>query len=104
MANMILENGEKTVSMADAGAKHDVHRATVTNWIQSGCRTRAGGRVYLEGVRLGAKWVTSDEAMVRFFAALTDGSQATSVRASDSPKQRSQSYETATKALEELLA
>jgi hypothetical protein len=48
-----------------------LHPATLVRWITHGCRAPGGRRVYLRGARVGAKWVTSVEAVNEFFAALT---------------------------------
>lgn len=42
------------------------HAATVHRWVRRGV-----GGVHLEAVRLGGRWVTSDEALARFVAART---------------------------------
>lgn len=47
-----------------------VNPATVFRWVTKGVRGPAG-RVYLEAVRIGSRWVTSDAAFARFVAATT---------------------------------
>ena len=71
MTTRILEDDEPLLGMAAAGRKYSTHPATVTRWIQSGCRSTTGERVHLEGVRRGYKWFTSARALVRFFARLS---------------------------------
>jgi Protein of unknown function (DUF1580) len=45
--------------------------STIWRWIRGGIRTRSGQVVRLEACRLGARWVTSREAIARFSARLT---------------------------------
>jgi hypothetical protein len=48
------------------------HPATIVKWLTRGVPVDGGGGVLrLEGVRMGHRWVTSREAVVRFFAELT---------------------------------
>ena len=67
----ILHDDEPLIRMAAAGRKYSAHPATMTRWIQSGCRSASGGRVHLEGVRRGYKWFTSASALIRFFDRLS---------------------------------
>ena len=69
--SQILHDDDPLLGMAAAGRKYSTHPATVTRWIQSGCRSTTGERVHLEGVRRGYKWFTSEPALVRFFARLS---------------------------------
>ena len=69
--SQILHDDDPLLGMAAAGRKYSTHPATVTRWIQSGCRSTTGERVHLEGVRRGYKWFTSARALVRFFARLS---------------------------------
>src|SRR5438105_865260 len=69
---------ETTLSLANACALlprgrngSRPHLSTLIRWITSGVRTSDGARVCLEAVRLGSKWVTSREALVRFVEKLT---------------------------------
>ena len=71
MTTRILEDDEPLLGMAAAGRKYSTHPATVTRWIQSGCRSTTGERVHLEGVRRGYKWFTSAQALIRFFDRLS---------------------------------
>ena len=45
--------------------------ATLTRWISTGAAGPGGGRVKLEAVRVGSRWVTSRGAVARFVEALT---------------------------------
>ena len=47
-----------------------VSLSCVYRWLVTGIRTTRG-RVRLEGIRLGGRWLTSAEALQRFAAALT---------------------------------
>src|SRR5262245_35860784 len=49
------------------------HPATLARWILAGAAAPDGRRVRLEAVRLGGRWVTSEEALARFAQALTAG-------------------------------
>ena len=71
MNNTILELGEPLVCLDAVAEKHGVNPATVNRWILKGCRSMQGEMVRLEGVRRGCKWLTSYEAMTRFFAQLS---------------------------------
>lgn len=48
-----------------------VHKATIGRWAFSGLKRYDGTVVRLEAVKCGGQWVTSVEALERFFAALT---------------------------------
>jgi hypothetical protein len=47
------------------------HISTLLRWIVAGARAPGGGRVRLEALRLGARWITSHQALQRFATALT---------------------------------
>jgi hypothetical protein len=49
-----------------------VNPSTVWRWTSRGVRNRDGVLVRLETIKLGGTCCTSDEALVRFFRALTD--------------------------------
>jgi len=55
---------------SDAGQGH-VHPATVIRWILDGIQV-GDKRVRLEAVRIGSRWLTSDEALQRFADQLTE--------------------------------
>lgn len=50
-----------------------VSASSLWRWMRRGVLDRHGVRVRLETIRLGGTHVTSDEAIVRFVRALTDG-------------------------------
>jgi len=52
------------------GAGH-THVSTVYRWIVRGATTPSGRRVRLDATRIGGKWVSSREALLRFQAQLT---------------------------------
>ena len=71
MGETVLSLGE-AAALLPAGRKGErCHLSTLLRWIQRGARGPTGERVYLEGVRLGGRWLTSREAIGRFVAALT---------------------------------
>jgi Protein of unknown function (DUF1580) len=45
--------------------------ATVWRWIDKGVNTYDGRKIHLEAVRVGGRWLTSAEALIRFVAAQT---------------------------------
>jgi hypothetical protein len=47
------------------------HASTLLRWILKGATGPGGRRVRLEAVRIGGRWVTSAEALQRFFERLT---------------------------------
>lgn len=71
---------EKLRSFADAAkllpalrGGRPVSASSVWRWMRRGVLDRHGVRVRLETIRLGGTHCTSDEAIVRFVRALTDG-------------------------------
>src|SRR5688572_6295524 len=48
-----------------------LHRSAIWRWVTKGLPGPVGQRVRLEAVRVGRRWVTSHEALARFFAGLT---------------------------------
>lgn len=77
----LLLNGETLIGLTVAGKLLPGHRAnnhinstTVWRWIRKGVRTASGTVVRLEAVRVGARWLTSREAVARFIAQLTAAS------------------------------
>jgi Protein of unknown function (DUF1580) len=69
---------EKAIGLAEAAKLYPsfregkrFHPATVLRHIMKGVVTRSGGRVCLEGAKLGGKWITSAEAMRRVMERLT---------------------------------
>ena len=51
-----------------------LHRSAVWRWVSKGLRDSGGVFVRLEAVMIGRRFVTSREALARFFARLTPGS------------------------------
>ena len=71
---------EKLRSFAEAARRlpalrvgKPVNPSTVWRWTTRGVRARNGALVRLESIKVGGTCCTSDEALVRFFRALTDG-------------------------------
>jgi hypothetical protein len=61
------------------------HLSTLLRWILTGAKNPSGAVVKLDASRLGARWVTSREAIQRFMGALTprlDGPPAPAPRTS----------------------
>jgi hypothetical protein len=54
-----------------------VHLSCLLRWILHGAKGPDGGRVRLEGARIGGRWVTSKEAVQRFAERLTPDLDAT---------------------------
>jgi hypothetical protein len=75
------------------------HPSTVLRWILGGVRTPTG-RVHLEGIRLGGRWLTSKEALQRFAERQTPDIS-TSVPATRTPTERRRAREQAAKILKE---
>lgn len=48
-----------------------LHRAAVWRWVTDGLKGPDGGRVRLEALRMGRRWVTSKQAVARFFRRLS---------------------------------
>ncbi len=48
-----------------------LHRAAVWRWVTDGLKGPEGGRVRLEALRMGRRWVTSKQAVARFFRRLS---------------------------------
>src|ERR1700719_63908 len=83
MAAKILS--EKVLGLAQAGNRFPAHRGkgrispvTIWRWVSQGVRTPDGRHVHLEAVRLGGRWLTSEEALIRFAAAQTPQTDAES--------------------------
>jgi hypothetical protein len=79
-----------------------INPATVLRWILSGIRGPGGGRVRLEAVRLGGRWVTTVEALERFTATLSAVPCAEAAAAPRTPGQRRRASERAAAELEKL--
>ncbi len=75
----LIGRGEELISLGQAAGRlpgsrgaRRTHPATLTRWIRKGVRAASGVTVRLEGVRLGTRWLTTEPALARFAAALTD--------------------------------
>jgi hypothetical protein len=85
---MIDLESERLMGLADAARMlpgrdgRAVHPATLTRWIAKGAKGPDGGRVRLEAVRVGGRWVTSAEAVQRFVEALTPTPEAVAAESS----------------------
>jgi hypothetical protein len=77
LASHILTETVRTTAQAsrlirsDAGKGH-VHPATLIRWIVNGIQV-GDHRVRLEAVRVGSRWLTSEEALQRFADQITLG-------------------------------
>lgn len=68
---MTLANEEKiTLKSAAKLTPEPVNPSAPWRWMRRGILGRNGERIYLEGVRVGGKLMTSQPAMERFFAAV----------------------------------
>jgi hypothetical protein len=72
-----------------------VHAATLLRWVVAGIRGPGGGRVRLEAVRVGGRWVTTVQALERFQAALSVVPGAEALPTPRSPAQRQRAAERA---------
>lgn len=70
-------SGESLLTPQDAAglfpgaAGRDTSPRTVILWIRRGVTGPTSERVYLEGFRVGSRWMTSAEAVARFIARLS---------------------------------
>jgi hypothetical protein len=64
------------------------HLSTLLRWITRGAKGPTGEVVRLEAVRLGARWLTSREALQRFAERLTPRLDASPAPAPRTPRQR----------------
>ena len=72
LAETLLREGllpVKKASPPGANGKQDRFRAW--RWVQKGVRAPDGRQVYLEAVKVGRSWMTSQAAVARFLAATT---------------------------------
>jgi hypothetical protein len=82
-------------------AGRPVNPATLTRWILSGAKAPNGTVVRLEAIKTPSGWRTSEEALARFFAALTPDLAEDTIRpAPRTPMQRQRASERAAKQLE----
>lgn len=49
-----------------------LHRAAVWRWVRDGLKSVDGSRVRLQALRMGRRWVTSKQAVARFFRRLSE--------------------------------
>jgi hypothetical protein len=78
------------------------HISTVFRWITCGAKAPDGTAIRLEAIRRPGAWLTSAEALERFFARLTPVMEAELPRPPRSPAARQRSNERARKRLEEI--
>lgn len=71
--NLIIQNREPLITMKVAAVRLRCHPATAARHAMDGIRSRRGAKVRLESVRAGAKLLTSEPAIDRFLAALSEG-------------------------------
>jgi len=71
------------------------HISTLVRWIQRGARGPAGDRIRLEAVRLGGRWLTSQEALQRFMERLTPALEPGQMAQPRTPAERLRSSERA---------
>jgi hypothetical protein len=91
----------ETVRRIEEVAKsRGTHFSTIYRWLLRGIPGPDGKRIRLEGCRLGSKWVTSDEAVIRFSAALTPNVNGEPAQAPRSASKRQRASERAGKQLE----
>ena len=104
-----LLNGETLLSFSKlcrkvAGSRDNANAApsTLFRWVTTGCRSASGRLVRLEAVRVGAKWMSSEEALARFFQELTDLGQ-TVAEPMPTPAARNRAATAASRELDRLI-
>jgi len=67
-----MMNSEQKLTCNEAArlAPGKPHPSAVWRWCRKGVRTRSGGRIRLEHIRVGGRLFTSREALDRFFVAV----------------------------------
>ena len=78
------------------------HLSTLLRWIMPGARNPAGEMVHLEAIRIGARWMTSREALQRFAEALTPATDTPATAAPRTPTARRKASERAARELEKI--
>jgi hypothetical protein len=78
------------------------HTSTIFRWITRGAKAPDGAAIRLEAIRRPGAWLTSGNALERFFARLTPMMEAESPRPPRSPAARQKSNERARKRLEDI--
>jgi hypothetical protein len=81
-------------------AGRPIHSSTVFRWILTGVKSPTGERVRLEGLRVGSHWVTSRQALQRFFERLTPQLGQPTPQAPRTPNARRRASERAAAELE----
>jgi hypothetical protein len=101
--------GETPLSLSQAARRlppgrrdRPVTLSCLVRWIMNGLAGPDGQRVRLEAVRLGGRWITSEQALARFAAALTPRLGDKPVSYLRTPKQRERAAARAAKRLEEV--
>lgn len=79
-----------------------VSASCLWRWCHKGARVPGGGVVRLEAVRLAGRWLTSEEAIVRFLAAQTPPPPDAPPPAPRTPRRRQQAAERAAKKLDKM--
>jgi hypothetical protein len=74
--------------------------STVFRWIASGVRLQDGRRIRLEAVRLGGRWLTSEQAIQRFIDRQTPNLDTDPTPRAPTPTQRAKRADRARKKLE----
>lgn len=64
-----LEDATRLIPAARGGKR--THLSTILRWVLTGCKAPDGTLVCLEAIRIGARWMTTREALQRFAEALT---------------------------------
>jgi hypothetical protein len=67
---------ELPARLPPASSGKRMHRAAVWRWVRDGLKSADGSRVRLEALRMGRRWVTSKQAVGRFFRRLSDARRA----------------------------
>ena len=98
--------GEPLITLSQAASRYPGHRgarrlhpATLTRWILRGVLALDGGRIRLEAIRVGCRWLTSEGALARFATALGTPGVPVPVR---SPADRTTASEDAEKRLRDM--
>jgi hypothetical protein len=66
----LLPIGRVAERFPGANGNLQLSSKAVANWIRKGADTPTRQRVRLEAIRVGSRWITSEEAVTRFLAAL----------------------------------
>ena len=106
---MLDVSSESTISLNQAARLLPLGRggrpaslSCVLRWILTGARGPSGERVRLEAVRLGSRWITSQEALQRFAERLTPRLDAADQPTPRGPAKRHRDSDRAAEQLDEL--